>query len=94
MGYRKEEMTGHGFRSMASTLLNERGFPRDALERQLAHGERDADLREHVMPFTVSPFDDTSAFHHAEKPDFAPEQTSQTSLAGDAVRIKRRPQKF
>ncbi len=42
MGYSKEEMTGHGFRSMASTLLNERGFPRDAIERQLAHGERDA----------------------------------------------------
>ncbi len=42
MGYSKEEMIGHGFRSMASTLLNERGFPRDAIERQLAHGERDA----------------------------------------------------
>ena len=42
MGYSKEEMTGHGFRSMASTLLNEQGWPRDAIERQLAHGERDA----------------------------------------------------
>lgn len=41
MGYTTEEMTGHGFRSMASTLLNEQGFNRDAIERQLAHAERD-----------------------------------------------------
>ena len=33
-------MTGHGFRSMASTLLNEQGWHRDAIERQLAHAER------------------------------------------------------
>ncbi len=39
LGY--AEMTGHGFRSMASTLLNEQGWPRDVIERQLAHGERD-----------------------------------------------------
>ncbi|MEO5345241.1 MAG: tyrosine-type recombinase/integrase [Magnetococcus sp. YQC-9] len=41
LGYTKVEMTGHGFRSMASTLLNEQGWNRDAIERQLAHGERD-----------------------------------------------------
>ncbi|MBP9033767.1 MAG: tyrosine-type recombinase/integrase [Pseudomonadales bacterium] len=41
MGYDKATMTGHGFRSMASTLLNERGWHRDAIERQLAHAERD-----------------------------------------------------
>jgi len=40
LGYSKEEMTGHGFRSMASTLLNELGWNRDAIERQLAHAER------------------------------------------------------
>ena len=40
IGYAKEEMTGHGFRAMASTLLNEQGWNRDAIERQLAHGER------------------------------------------------------
>ena len=34
-------MTGHGFRSMASTLLNEMGWHRDAIERQLAHAEKD-----------------------------------------------------
>ena len=42
LGYSKEELTGHGFRSMASTLLNELGWNRDAIERQLAHGERNA----------------------------------------------------
>ena len=42
MGYGKDEMTGHGFRSMASTLLNEQGWLRDAIERQLAHAERNA----------------------------------------------------
>jgi integrase len=41
MGYDKQTMTGHGFRSMASTLLNEQGWHRDAIERQLAHAERD-----------------------------------------------------
>jgi integrase len=39
MGYTKDKMTGHGFRSMASTLLNEQGWNRDAIERQLAHIE-------------------------------------------------------
>jgi integrase len=39
MGYAREEMSGHGFRSMASTLLNEQGWNRDAIERQLAHAE-------------------------------------------------------
>jgi len=42
IGYSGDDMTGHGFRSMASTLLNEQGWNRDAIERQLAHGERDA----------------------------------------------------
>lgn len=42
MGYSKEDMTPHGFRSMASTLLNEQGWNRDAIERQLAHAERDS----------------------------------------------------
>jgi integrase len=40
MGYSTEEMTGHGFRSMASTLLHELGYPHSVIERQLAHGER------------------------------------------------------
>jgi integrase len=41
LDFEKDEMTGHGFRSMASTLLNENGWKSDAIERQLAHGERD-----------------------------------------------------
>lgn len=42
MGFTKEEMCAHGFRSLASTMLNELGWNRDWIERQLAHGERDA----------------------------------------------------
>lgn len=41
MGYQKHEMSVHGFRSIASTLLNELGYNRDWIERQLAHGEQD-----------------------------------------------------
>jgi integrase len=40
LGYGSDEQTGHGFRSMASTLLNEQGFPPDVIELQLAHAER------------------------------------------------------
>jgi integrase len=40
LGYAKDEMTSHGFRAMASTLLNERAFPPDVIELQLAHAER------------------------------------------------------
>lgn len=41
MGYTGEEMTWHGFRSLASTRLNEHGWNADWIESQLAHGERD-----------------------------------------------------
>ena len=40
MGYTREEMSVHGFRSIASTLLNELGYNRDWIERQLAHGDK------------------------------------------------------
>ncbi|HEV3437852.1 MAG TPA: integrase arm-type DNA-binding domain-containing protein [Gemmata sp.] len=39
MGYHSRT-TGHGFRSTASTILNENGFRADVIERQLAHTER------------------------------------------------------
>ncbi len=39
LGYAKDEMTGHGFRSMAASRLNELGWNPDAIERQLAHAE-------------------------------------------------------
>ena len=53
IGYTKDEMTGHGFRSMASTLLHEQGWNHQAIERQLGHGERNAvsaayDFAEHL----------------------------------------------
>lgn len=32
-------MTGHGFRHVASTQLNEMGFRSDLIEKQLAHGD-------------------------------------------------------
>ena len=41
LGYGKETMTAHGFRSLASSILNEQHWHKDAIERQLAHGERD-----------------------------------------------------
>ena len=37
LGYTKEQMTAHGFRTMASTRLNEMGWNRDWIECQLAH---------------------------------------------------------
>jgi integrase len=43
LGYGADEMTSHGFRSTASTLLNESGkWSVDAIERALAHGDSDA----------------------------------------------------
>lgn len=40
MGYASSDMTAHGFRAMASTLLNESGkWSYDAIERALAHGD-------------------------------------------------------
>lgn len=42
LGYATDEMTAHGFRAMASTLLNESGkWHPDAIERALAHGDTD-----------------------------------------------------
>lgn len=40
IGY-KDRMTGHGWRSVASTWANERGYTPDAIERQLAHAPDD-----------------------------------------------------
>jgi integrase len=40
LGYAQDEMTAHGFRAMAATLLNECGkWHPDAIERQLGHVE-------------------------------------------------------
>jgi integrase len=40
LGYSGDEQTAHGFRSIASTLLNEQGWHPDLIELQLAHAER------------------------------------------------------
>ncbi len=46
MGIEKEEMTGHGFRAMARTILDEvLGFRPDFIEHQLAHAVRDPNGR-------------------------------------------------
>lgn len=41
LGYDKSEQTAHGFRTIASTLLNETGWHPDLIELQLAHKPRD-----------------------------------------------------
>jgi integrase len=45
MGYAREVMVAHGFRSMASTLLNEQGWHPDVIELQLAHRDKDETRR-------------------------------------------------
>ena len=40
MGY-QNKMTGHGFRTLASTILNEKNYTPDVIERQLAHEDED-----------------------------------------------------
>ncbi|MEA4872238.1 MAG: tyrosine-type recombinase/integrase [Synergistaceae bacterium] len=46
LGFGPEQMTAHGFRSMASTILNESGlWSADAIERQLAHVPGNDDVR-------------------------------------------------
>jgi integrase len=40
MGYSKEEVTAHGFRATASTILNERGYEPDVIEAALGHQDK------------------------------------------------------
>ncbi len=40
IGYHRKQ-TAHGFRHLVSTALNDRGYERDWIERQLAHGDPD-----------------------------------------------------
>ena len=43
LAYSKDQMTSHGWRTTAATLLNESGeWSEDAIERSLAHRDRDA----------------------------------------------------
>jgi len=48
LGIAKDEMSGHGFRAMARTILDEvLGFRPDFIEHQLAHAVRDPNGRAH-----------------------------------------------
>ena len=42
MGYAADEMSAHGFRSTASTILNENGFNPDVIEAALGHQAENA----------------------------------------------------
>jgi integrase len=42
MGYTSEQMTAHGFRTIASTNLNEQGWNKDVIELSLSHTEKNA----------------------------------------------------
>ncbi len=42
LGYGRDEMCIHGFRSIASTILNEKGYRSDVIEAQLAHADKSA----------------------------------------------------
>jgi integrase len=42
LGYSSDQQTPHGFRTIASTMLNELGWSPDLIELQLAHVDRDS----------------------------------------------------
>jgi integrase len=44
MGYASHEMTAHGFRATASTILNEHGFDPEVIEAALGHQDKN-DIR-------------------------------------------------
>jgi integrase len=46
LGFDSSEVTPHGFRATACTLLNELGWRSEAIERQMAHGTAN-DVRRH-----------------------------------------------
>jgi hypothetical protein len=50
LGFSREEMTVHGFRSIASTILNEQGYNRDWIEEQLAHSKHGSVRAAITMP--------------------------------------------
>jgi integrase len=80
VGY-KYKMTGHGFRGLASTHLNEMKFPEDIVEAQLSHVQGAtrraynyaiyADERRKMMQYWSDTLDDAIAGRGLKKPDFA-----------------------
>ena len=52
LGFTQDEMNGHGFRSTASSILNECGlWSADAIERQLAHVNSDSVRRAYARAY-------------------------------------------
>ncbi|MBS0503520.1 MAG: tyrosine-type recombinase/integrase [Proteobacteria bacterium] len=88
LGFGQEEMTAHGFRAMAATLLNECGrFHPDAIERQLAHMENDGvrraytrgeywDERVRMMQFWSDELDRLRSGARLLKPNFGGRQAA------------------
>ena len=88
LGFGQEEMTAHGFRAMAATLLNECGrFNPDAIERQLAHMENNGvrraytrgeywDERVTMMQYWSDELDRLRRGAKLLKPDFGGRQAS------------------
>jgi hypothetical protein len=59
LGYSKDEVTAHGFRSTAAVRLNEMGrWNPDAIERQLAHQENNEVRRAYTHAAAASPVED------------------------------------
>ena len=85
MGYRGR-MTGHGFRAVASTILNEMGFDADVIERQLAHAERNkvraAYHRSEYLPERRKMMQQWGDYLDGIKAD-------QTKFEGKVIKIKR-----
>ena len=52
MGFGKDEVTAHGFRASASTILNERGFEPHVIEAALGHRDDNAVRRAYNRPHT------------------------------------------
>jgi hypothetical protein len=91
MGYHSRQTT-HGFRRIASTILNEAGFNKDAIERQLAHEEknetRDAYNAAEYLPYRrrmLQWYGDCLDAIKAGKP--APEQASAVFIRPDGDHV-------
>ncbi|MFH1157950.1 MAG: tyrosine-type recombinase/integrase [Pseudomonadota bacterium] len=92
MGYRNQ-MTGHGFRSLASTILNEKGYAPDVIERQLAHEDgdkiRSAYNRAEYLLERKKMMQDYADILDAMKHDLTPVEYAEHKRRMEAVRKER-----
>lgn len=80
----KEEMTGHGFRAMARTILDEvLGFRVDLIEHQLGHAVKDPNGR----AYNRTAFVKERAKMMQDWADYLDELKSRTLTTGDTVRV-------